>query len=253
MGGCLRSPKGRILKTQNPIRKHCMKKTPPIALLLLSLTCGTAAYADHPWRHDHVGLSLYAGSFSLEGPAVSATPDGGNEDVDMYGLRAEGHMLLSDLWYARGVTDLSRLQGGGGLVQANASIGTIRSLMTADTWSLDGYAQVGVEYARSSGLGDYVSNPSFDGTGSGRSGDAFGASAEIGLSLGFWNNSRAGLFAKYLNYGDGDGVAFGVHFGHDLNEAWTVTVGLDAVWVSDPGIHIDIDYQRISLGLLRRF
>lgn len=230
-----------------------MKKTAPIALLLLSLASGTTAYADHPWRHDHLGLSLYAGSFSLEGPAVTAMPDGGEQDVDMYGLRAEGHVLLGDAWYARGVTDLSRLEGGGGLVQANASIGTIRSLVTADTWSLDGYLQVGVEYALSSGLDGYATNPNFDGTGSGRSGDAFGGSAEIGLSFGFWRDSRVGLFAKYLNFGDGDGVSFGVNLGHDLNETWTVTVGLDAVWVSDPGIHIDLDYQRISLGLLRRF
>jgi hypothetical protein len=224
----------------------------PIALLLL-LAGGTAACADHPWRHNHLGLSVFAGSFSLEGPAVTARPDGGEQDVDMYGLRVEGHLLLRDAWYARGVTDLSRLDGGGELVQANASIGTIRSLVTADTWNLDGYLQGGVEYALSSGLGGYVNNPNFDGTGSGRSGDAFGASAEIGLSLGFWRASRVGLFAKYLNFGDGDGVSFGIHLGHDLNERWTVTAGLDAVWVEDPGTQIDLDFQRISVGLLRKF
>jgi hypothetical protein len=83
--------------------------------------------------------------------------------------------------------------------------------------------------------------------------DAFGASAEIGLSLGFRPGSRVGLFAKYLNFGDGDGVSFGVHLDHDLNEVWTVTVGLDAVWVDDPGIQIDLDFQRFSVGLLRKF
>lgn len=229
-----------------------MKIIAPFALLL-SLAVGTAAYADNPWRYDHLGLSLYAGSFSLEGPAVTAMPDGGEQDVDMYGLRVEGHMLLGDALYVRGVTDLSRLDGGGRLVQANASIGTIRSLVTADTWSLDGYLQVGVEYALSSSLGGYANNPKFDGTGSGRSGDALGGSAEVGLSFAFWRDSRVGLSAKYLNFGDGDGVSFGVHLGHDLNETWTVTVGLDAVWVEDPGIQIDLDFQRISLGLLRKF
>jgi hypothetical protein len=230
-----------------------MNTTTPIAILLLGLACATAARADHPWRHDHLGLSLNVGSFSLEGPAVTAQPDGGEQEVDMSGLRLEGHLLLRDAWYARGVADLSRLDGGGELVQANASIGIFRSLVAADAWTLDGYLQAGVEYARSSGLDGYVTNPVFDGTGSGRSGDAFGASVEVGLSLGFWSDSRAGLFAKYLNFGDGDGVAFGVHLGHDLNETWSVTVGLEALWVEDPGIQIDLDFQRFSVGLLRKF
>jgi hypothetical protein len=230
-----------------------MNTTTPIALLFLALACATAAYADNPMRHDHLGLSLYAGSFGLEGPAVTAMPDGGEKDVDMYGVRLEGHLLMGEAWYVRGVTDLSRLDGGGELVQANAGIGIIRSLAEADTWTLDGYLQAGLEYARSSDLDGYVTDPDFDGTGSGRSGDDFGASAEVGLSLGFRRDSRVGLFAKYLNFGDGDGVSFGVHFGHDLNEAWTVTAGLDAVWVDDPGIEIDLDFQRFSVGLLRKF
>lgn len=230
-----------------------MKTTTPIAILFLTLAGATAAHAGNPLRHDHLGLSLYAGSSGLEGPAVTAMPDGGEEDVDMNGLRLEGHLLLGEDWYARGVTDISSLDGGGGLVQANASIGIIRSLVASDNWDLDGYLQAGLEYARSSGMDGYVTDPDFDGTGSGRSGDAFGASAEIGLSLGFWSNSRVGLFAKYLNFGDGDGVAFGLHYGHDLNETWTVTAGLDAVWVGDPGIHIDLDFQRFSVGLLRKF
>lgn len=230
-----------------------MKTTTPIAILFLSLAGGTTAFADNPWRHDHLGLSVYAGSSGLEGPAVTAMPDGDEQDVDMLGLRLEGHVLLGETWYARGVTDLSRLDGGGELVQANASIGIIRSLAEGDAWNLDGYLQAGVEYARSSDLGGYVTDPDFDGTGSGRSGDDFGASAEIGLSLGFWRNSRVGLFAKYLNFGDGDGVSFGLNFGHDLNEAWTVTAGLDAVWVEDVDIQIDLDFQRFSVGLLRKF
>jgi hypothetical protein len=230
-----------------------MNTTTPIALLLLSLACVTAARADHPWRADHLGLSLHVGSFSLEGPAVSARPDGGEREVDMFGLRVEGHRLLSDPWYARGVADLSRLDGGAVLVQANASVGTMRALVASDAWSLDGYLQAGVEYARSSGLGGYATDPDFDGTGSGRSGDAFGASVEIGLSLGFWRDNRVGLSAKYLNFGDGDGVAFGVHLGRDLNETWTVTVGLDALWVDDPGTQIDLDFQRFRVGLLRKF
>jgi hypothetical protein len=230
-----------------------MKTTTPIALLFLTLAGGTAAYADNPWRHDHLGLSLYTGSSGLEGPAVTAMPDGGEQDVDLYGLRLEGHWLLGEAWYARGVTDFSRLEGGGGLVQANVSIGIIRSLVEADDWNLDGYVQAGVEYARSSSLDGYVTDPDFDGTGSGRSGDAFGGSAEVGLSLGFWRDSRVGLFAKYLAFGDGDGVSFGVLLGHDLTETWTVTVGLDAVWVEDAGIEIDLDFQRFSVGLLRKF
>ena len=230
-----------------------MNTTTPIALLLLTVAGGTAAHADHPWRHDHLGLSLHAGSFSLEGPAVSAKPDGGEQEVDMFGLRVEGHVLLREAWYMRGVADLSRLDGGAGLVQTNASIGTMLALVASDAWNLDGYLQAGVEYARSSGLDDYATDPDFDGTGSGRSGDAFGASVGIGLSLGFWRDSRVDLFAKYLNFGDGDGVSFSAHLGHDLNEAWTVTVGLDAVWVEDPGIQIDLDFHRFSVGLLRKF
>lgn len=230
-----------------------MNTTTPIALLFLTLAGGTAAYADNPWRHNHLGLSLYAGSSGLEGPAVTAMPDGGEQDVDISGLRLEGHGLLGEAWYARGVTDFSSLEGGGKLVQANASIGIIRSLAGADTWNLDGYLQAGLEYARSSDLGGYVTDPDFDGTGSGRSGDDFGASAEFGLSLGFSQKSRVGLFAKYLNFGDGDGVAFGLHFGHDLNEIWTVTAGLDAIWVEDVDIQIDLDFQRFSIGLLRKF
>lgn len=230
-----------------------MNTTKPITLLFLTLAAGTAAYADNPWRHDHLGLSLYAGSSGLEGPAVTAMPDGGEQDVDMFGLRLEGHLLLGEAWYTRGVADLSRLDGGGELAQANASIGIIRSLAEADAWNLDGYLQAGVEYARSFDLDGYVTDPDFDGTGSGRSGDDFGASAEAGLSFGFWRDSRVGLFAKYLNFGDGDGVSFGVHFGHDLNETWTVNVGLDAVWVEDVGTQIDLDYQRFSVGLVRKF
>ncbi len=230
-----------------------MNTTTPIALFFLSLATGAAAYADNPWRHDHLGISLYAGSSGLEGPAVTAMSDGEEQEVDMVGLRLEGHVLMGEAWYVRGATDLSSLDGGGDLVQASASIGMIRSLATTDTWNLDGYLQAGLEYARSSNLDGYVTDPDFDGTGSGRSGDDFGASAEAGLSFGFWRDSRLGLFAKYLNFGDGDGVAFGLHFGHDLNEAWTVTAGLDALWVEDVDIQIDLDYQRFSVGLLRKF
>lgn len=230
-----------------------MNPTTPIALISLTLAVGTAAYGDNPWRYNHLGLSLYAGSSGLEGPAVTAMPDGGEQDVDMFGLRLEGHVLMGEAWYARGVTDLSRLDGGGELAQVNVSIGIIRSLATTDAWNLDGYLQAGVEYARSSDLDGYVTDPDFDGTGSGRSGDDFGASTEVGLSLGFWRNSRAGLFAKYLNFGDGDGVSFGVDFGHDLNEVWTATAGLEAVWVEDVDTQIDLDFQRFRVGLLRKF
>jgi hypothetical protein len=230
-----------------------MHTTTPIAILILTLAGATALRADHPWRHNHLGISLYTGSYELEGPAVSALPNGGEQEVDMSGLRVEGHLLLSEAWYVRGVTDFSRLDGGGELVQANASIGIFRSLATSDAWKIDGYLQAGVEFARSSGLDGYLTNPDFDGTGSGRSGDAFGASAEIGLSLGVWRNSRFGLYAKYLNFSDGDGVGFGMNFGHDLNEYWTVTIGLDAVWVDDPGIQVNLDFQRFGVGLLRKF
>lgn len=242
-----------FLSLNNPSGKYYMKTTTPIAIFFLTLASGATAFAENPLRHDHWGISMFAGSYSLEGPAVSAMPNGGEQDVDMYGLRLEGRVAMNEAWYARGVTDLSRLNGGGQLVQANASIGIIRSLATSDTWNIDGYLQAGVEYARSSNLGGYVTNPDFDGTGSGRSGDALGASAEIGISLGFWRNSRMGLFAKYLNFGDGDGVSFGMNFLHDLNETWTLTVGLDALWVDDPGIQIDMDFQRFSVGLLRKF
>lgn len=230
-----------------------MKTTTKIAPLFLALIVGIVAYADNPRLQDHLGVSLYAGSSGLEGPAVTSLPDGGEEDVDMYGLRLEGHLLMGEAWYARGVTDLSSLDGGGELVQVNASIGIVRSLSADDDWDLDGYLQAGVEYASSSGLSGYVTDPDFDGTGSGRSGDDLGASAEAGLSLGLGNNSRVGLFAKYLNFGDGDGVSFGLHYGYDLNEEWTMTAGLEAVWVEDVDIQIDVDLQRFSIGLLRKF
>lgn len=237
----------------NPARKHDMNTTIPIALLLLTLAGGTAARADHPWRHDHLGLSLHAGSFSLEGPAVTSKPDGGEQDVDMFGLRPEGHILLGDAWYARGVADLSRLDGEAGLVQANASVGTLRSLAESDAWNLDGYLQAGVEYARSSDLDRYATDPDFDGTGSGESGDDVGASVETGLSLGYRGDSRVDLFAKYLNFGDGDGPSFGVRASHDFDETWTVTGGWDGVWVEDDGIQIDVAFRRFSVGVLRKF
>ena len=224
-----------------------------IVFSLMMIAGGLAARADHPWRHDHLGLSLHAGSFSLEGPAVTAKPVGGGQDVDMLGLRAEGHVLLSDAWYARGVADLSRLDEDAGLVQANASVGTMRSLVESDAWNLDGYLQAGVEYARSSGLSQYKTDPDFDGTGSGRSGDDVGASAETGLSLGFRQDSRVDLFAKYINFGDGDGPSFGVRASHDLDETWTVTGGWDGVWVEDDGIQIDVAFRRFNVGAIRKF
>jgi hypothetical protein len=229
-----------------------MKNTTPIALLLLALAGGAAAHADHPWRHDHLGISAHTGSFGLEGPAVTDEPDGGEEDVDMVGLRAEGHVLLGNAWYTRGVADFSRLDGEAGLLQVNASVGTIRALAARDPWKLDGYLQAGVEYVRTSDLDSFVTDPDFDGTGSGDSGDEFGATAEIGLSLGFRSASRVDLFAKYLFLGDG-GVSFGLRVSHDLNEAWTVSGGLDAVWVQDVGTQVDLDFQRLSLGLVRKF
>ncbi len=225
-----------------------MKTTTPIAVLLLTLAGGIAAHAEHPWRYDHVGLSLHAGSFELDGPAGTEAPDGGEEDFDMYGLRVEGHKLLSDVWYVRGVADLSRLDGDAGLVQVNASIGTIRALKTWNTWNLDGYAQAGVEYVRTSDLDRLVTGPDFNGRGSG---DEVGATVEVGLSLGFRPETRMDLFAKYLALGDG-GVSFGVRVSHDLNETWTLTGGLDAVWVEDV-TQIDLDSQRFSLGVLRKF
>lgn len=239
--------------TKPPKRKHDMKTSVRITLPLLFVISGLAAPAAHPWRQDHAGLSLHAGSFSLEGPAVTAKPDGGGQDVDMLGLRAEGHVLLSDAWYARGVADLSRLDEDAGLVQANASVGTMRSLVESDAWNLDGYLQAGVEYARSSGLSQYKTDPDFDGTGSGRSGDDVGASAETGLSLGFRQDSRVDLFAKYINFGDGDGPSFGVRASHDLDETWTVTGGWDGVWVEDDGIQIDVAFRRFNVGAIRKF
>jgi len=226
-----------------------MKNTTPLALLLLTFAGVTAVHADHPWRHDHLGLSLQAGSFELDGPTGTEAPDGEEEDLGMYGLRIEGHMLLGDVWYTRGVADLSRLDGEAGLVQVNASIGTIRALATWDAWNLDGYAQAGVEYVRSSDLDSLVNDPTFEGSGSG---DEVGATVEIGLSLGFRPETRADLFAKYLALGDG-GVSFGVRVSHDLNETWTLTGGLDAVWVEDAGPQIDLDFQRFSLGVVRKF
>jgi hypothetical protein len=226
-----------------------MKTNTPIAFLLLTLAGATAAHANHPWRSDHVGLSLHVGSFGLEGPAVTAEPDGGEEDVDMYGLRAEGHVLWGDAWYARGVADLSRLDGDAGLLQANVSVGTIRALAASDAWNLDSYLQAGVEYLRTSDLDSLVTDPDFDGTGSG---DDVGATVEIGVSLGFRPDSRVDLFAKYLALGDG-GVSFGVRASHDLNEKWTVTGGLEAVWVEDTDTQIDLDFQRFSVGVLRKF
>lgn len=169
----------------------------------------------------------------------------------MYGLRAEGHVLWSDAWYARGVADLSSLDGEAGLFQANVSVGTIRALAKWDTWNLDGYLQAGVEYVRTSDLDSIVTDPGFGGTGSG-SDDDFGATAETGLSLGFGPKTRADLFAKYLALGDG-GVSFGLRASHDLGEKWTLTGGLEAVWVEDTDTQIDLDFQRFSLGVLRKF
>jgi len=224
-----------------------MKHTTPLALLVLTLAAATTALADHPWRHNHLGLSLHTGSFELDGPAGSEAPDGGEEDLDMYGLRVDGHMLLGEVWYTRGVADLSRLDGDAGLVQVNASIGTMRALKSWDTWNLDGYIQAGVEYVRTSDLDSLVTDPGFDGTG----GDDVGATVEVGLSLGFRPETRADLFAKYLALGDG-GVSFGLRVSHDLNETWTLTGGLDAVWVEDVA-QIDLDSQRFSLGVVRKF
>jgi hypothetical protein len=226
-----------------------MKNTTPIVLLLLTLAGGTAAHADHPWRQNHIGLSLHAGSFELDGPAGTEAPDGGEEDLDMFGLRAEGHVLLSNVWYARGVADLSRLDGDAGLAQVNASVGTIRALAAWGAWNLDGYVQAGVEYVRTSDLDSLVTDPDFDGT---DSGDDFGATVEAGLSLGFRPETRADLFAKYLALGDG-GVSFGVRVSHDLSETWTVTGGLEAVWVEDVGTQVDLDFQRFNLGVVRKF
>ena len=244
---------GSFPSNNNLPRKHNMKSPSPTVLLLLSLTVSLASRAGHPWRHDHMGLSLHAGSFSLEGPAVTAKPDGGGQDVDMLGLRAEGHVLLSEAWYARGGIDLSRLDEDAGLVQASASVGTVRSLLESDAWNLDGYLQAGVEYARSSGLNQYKTDADFDGTGSGRSGDDVGASAETGLSLGFREDSRVDLFAKYINFGDGDGPSFGVRASHELDETWTLTGGWDGVWVEDDGIQIDVAFRRFSVGAIRKF
>jgi hypothetical protein len=242
----------RYRPTQLPNRKSGKKTAAPIAFVLLAMIGGTAAHAEHPWRYDHLGVSLHGGSFQLEGPAVTAEPDGDDRNVDMFGLRVEGHKLLSGPWYVRGVADLARLDGEAGLVQTNVSVGTIRALAGWETWTLDGYAQAGVEYLRTSNLNRLATAPAFAGTGSGASGDDVGATAEAGLSLGFRPKSRVELFAKYLDLGDG-GVSFGVRVSHDLNEKWTVTGGVDAVWVEDTGARIDLDYQRVSIGLLRKF
>ena len=225
-----------------------MKYTSQLGLLCLTLATGSAAHGAHPWRHDHLGLSLHAGSFELDGPAGAEGPAGEEEDLDLYGVRLEGHKLLGDVWYARGVADLSQLDGDAGLLQMNASVGTIRELAAWDDWKLDGYVQAGVEYVRSSDLDALATGPDFDGT---RSGDDIGATVEAGLSLGFRPETRMDLFAKYLALGDG-GVSFGLRVSHDLNEAWTLTGGLDAVWVEDAA-QIDLDSQRFSLGVLRKF
>lgn len=235
--------------TPLPTRKHDMKINTPLAFLLLTLAGGTAAHAEHPWRHDHLGLSLNFGSFELDGAAGTEGPDGDEEDFDTFGLRVEGHVLLGDAWYVRGVADLSRLDDDAGLVQTNVSVGTIRELAAWDAWNLDGYVQGGVEYVRSSDLGSLVTDPDIVGTGSS---DEVGATVEVGLSLGFRPETRADLFAKYLAVGDG-GVSFGVRVSHDINERWTVTGGLEAVWVEDAGIQTDLDLQRFSIGVLRKF
>jgi hypothetical protein len=224
-----------------------------LGTLFLTFTSATIVSAESTWRQDYVGIAFYTGSSDLEGPAVTALADGGEQEVDMSAVRLEAHKLLDELLYLRGGTDFSRLDGGGRLIQANASIGIVRSLSASDSFSLDAYLQGGVEYARSSNLDEYLTDPQFDGTGSGRSGDAIGASAEVGLIMGLWSNGHGRVSGKYISFGDGDGVAFGIHLDHDLSDAWTVTFGLEGVWVEDAGIQIDLDYQRFGLGLLRKF
>jgi len=242
-------PHDTTLNGKNDMKKRCW------SLLVFNLVAAGlySLHAEHPYRHDHLALSIHGGSFSLEGPAVTSLPDGGEQDVDMIGLRVEGHKVLGGTWYTRTVIDASQLDDEVGLFLATISVGSIRSFAVSGAWNVDGFAHLGVEYARSSGLSGYPTDPSFDGTGTGRSGDDVGASLETGLSLGYKQSTRADLFAKYISYGGGDGPSFGVRLGHDLNEKWTLTGAWDGIWVEDDGIQIDQAFRRFSLGALRRF
>ncbi|MGA0368954.1 MAG: hypothetical protein ACO3N7_05840 [Kiritimatiellia bacterium] len=201
-----------------------------------------------------IAVRLTGGGISLEGPAITG-PDTEieGEDGDGYGLQLQITRDLSNRFYTTALLDWAAWDDNFQMWHLTAGVGRTFPLHTGESFSLGTYLLLSAEYVSVSGLEEYRGHPDFGGLGTGEDGDDIGFGAETGLTLAASGGWAGTLYGKYYNFGDGDGPSFGIRVEKALSDTWTLQGAWDGMWVEESGYTIDLDTQKLTLGLARRF
>lgn len=231
-----------------------MNKKLQILGAMIALLCAAAGVsAENLMEKTYVSLRGVVGQTSLEGPAITGDLEPDEEAADGYGLQLEGSKALGDGLFVRGMGEFMQYDNDFTFQRVSLGLGYTRNLVVGDAGTVYAYAIGGLEYARSDGLEEYKGNPDFGGQGTGEDGDDVGFSVEGGIGTTFGGAWDANLYAKYYNFGEGDGPGFGVRVNYTLSEAWALLASWDGIWVEEGGYNIDLDTQRFTFGAARLF
>lgn len=228
------------------IRTACM------STCLAGLTALSAGAAEL-MESRNAAFRLALGQMNLEGPAVTGTGDAGGEDVDGYGIQVQALQPIRGNAFGTAALDWSVYDDEFQFFQTTLGLGYRQPVIERTDWGVSLYGVLGIEYARSEGLGEYRNDAKFGGQGTGEDGDDIGGSVEGGANLTFARAWETALYAKYFNFGDGDGPGFGARLNYTINEDWTAVSSWEGIWVEDAGFNIDIATQKFTLGLARKF
>jgi len=218
-----------------------------ILLALMSLGIQAAERTD-------VAFIASVGQINLEGPAVTGSDDSGGTDKDGYGFRIDVETALSERWYVKGLIDWASWDDRFYIIQSTLGVGRIFPLHQGEQWSTSLYLLPALEYIQLEGIDAYVDEPEFGGRGTGEDGNDVGLSLESGITLTHARGLSGTLYAKYLNFDEADGPAFGLRFALPLNASWRALASWEGIWVEDQeDFPIDLATQRITVGISRRF
>lgn len=225
-----------------------MKST---AKLLIGYLCLTAcAFA----QNNEIAIRPYVGQLNLEGPAVTGPGDDiEGEDVDGFGIEIEYKRTLPKNTFGLVRMDWASWDSEFNMIHVSAGVGKPVTLRLADAYTIGTYLLLTAEFVSTDGLDTYEADPAYGGLGTGEDGDDLGVGIETGLTV----DTRAGwsgdLYAKYYNFGEGDGPAFGLRIRKEINDRWSAHLSWDGTWVEEAGFNIDLAHQKIKFGVSRRF
>jgi hypothetical protein len=218
------------------------------------LLAGLSFFLQAQAAENEAAVRIYGGQISLEGPAITG-PDTDMEggDGDGYGIQLQYTRDLPHRYFATAQLDWAAWDDNFQMYHVTAGVGKSFPLYAGESFSLGAYLLLSAEYVSVRGLEEYGGNPDFGGQGTGEDGDDLGFGAETGLTVVTPTGWGGSLFAKYYNFGEGDGPSFGLRVEKELSEDWTVQGSWEGIWVEQSGYTIDLDNQKIMLGVARRF